>query len=202
MKTGPVNIYQKESFSMDAINYYFYDLIIKPFHQSIQEQIAIPIIVEYDYPDIFKRIHSNYVESRDDNNVPELFDHDSLSNNYMRSKFNLQTAENIRIPIMDLIESKWGANYVESIFNFIYSELEGQIPYSLYNVTRDINDFRSNSRLLYANEVLLINDYYRSEEVFNDCNQILKGVRRAQKLDRISQRMLSRNNRIKKFYLE
>lgn len=191
MKTGAINIYQKGSFSMDAISYYFYDLNINPYHQSIQKYITIPIIVEYDYPDIFKRIHSNYVDTIDKDNLPELFDHDSLSNNYMRSKFNLQTAENIRIPIMDLIESKWGGNYVESIFNFIYSELEGQIPYSEFSVTRDINDFRSNSRLVYANETLLINDYNRSEEVFNECNQILKGVRRVQKLDRISQRIVS-----------
>lgn len=147
--------------------------------------------MEYDFPGIFKRIHSNYVETIDEDNVPELFDHNALSNNYMRSKFNLQTAENISIPIMDLIESKWGDNYIESIFNFIYSELQGQIPYSEYNVTKDINDFRTHSRLVYANEVVLINDNNRTEEVFKECDQIIKGIRRVQKLERISKRMNS-----------
>jgi len=176
----------KGSFSMNAINYYFYDLTVKPYHQSIQKWVTIPIIVEYDYPGDYRSIGTYYVESRNDNNELELFDHNALTNNYLRSKFNLQTAENIEIPIMKLIESKWGVNYVESIFNFIYSELEGQIPYSEYNVTKDINDFRTDSsRLVYANDVVLINDYNRTEEVFNECIQIIKGIRRVQKLDRI-----------------
>ena len=192
MKIGPINIYKKGGFSLDATSYYFYHLIVRPYYQPAQKYVTITIVVEYTAEGIFSKIHTHYVEMEDEHHdIPELFEYSDLQNDYMRTKYNLQPAPNIRIPIMKLIKSKWGDNYVENIFDHIYTDLGGWISYSTSMITKEIVNPNISFSHVYADEVLIIYDYQDTSEDVKLYQQIIRWIRRKKKLEKISNRISS-----------